>query len=88
MNIRSELVDQFGDDELLFADGFDDAILGVSCLPGGDNIVCYDYEKCVDILADDAADDAMTHFDAMEYMDFNVVGSYVGKRTPMFIHTL
>jgi len=27
----------------------------------------------------------MTHEEAMEYFDFNVVGSYVGEHTPAFI---
>jgi hypothetical protein len=26
--------------------------------------------------------------DAQEYMEFNVVGAYVGELTPIFIHTL
>ena len=32
MDIRERLVQQYGDDELLFADGFDDAIIGVRCV--------------------------------------------------------
>jgi hypothetical protein len=29
--------------------------------------------------------DKMTEEEAIEYMDFNVVGSYVGDATPLFV---
>jgi hypothetical protein len=59
----------------LFADGFDDAIIGMS---GG--VVVYDRDKCIAILAAD-----MTYDEAEEYFDYNVSGAYVGEYTPLFI---
>ena len=69
------------DPELLKATGFDEAILGITCVRGT-NVVAYDYEKCVDILKEQ---DELTEEEAIEHMEFNVVGSYVGERTPVLI---
>ena len=68
--------------EALFADGFDDAIIGYDAV--GFRVV-YDYDKCSDILM---KRDSMTEHEAHEFMEFNVVGAFVGDFTPLFIHTL
>jgi len=68
--------------EALFADGFDDAIIGYDAV--GFRVV-YDYDKCSDILM---KRDGMTKHEAHEFMEFNVVGAFVGDFTPLFIHTL
>lgn len=81
------LVDDFSDniedEEMLVADGFDAAIVGIteSCEP----IIVYDWDKCVEILR---VRDEMTEEDAIEHMSFNVTGAYVGSRTPLFIRFL
>tara|TARA_R110001592_G_scaffold179189_1_gene420657 strand:+ start:2632 stop:2883 length:252 start_codon:yes stop_codon:yes gene_type:complete len=64
----------------LMADGFDDAILGITNRCGDDSLIAYDYDKCVKILQKE-----MSYEDAVEYMEFNIVGSYVGEGTPIFI---
>ena len=69
------------DADVLTADGFDDACLGLSCGFGPQRAV-YDWDKCVDILM---TRDDMTADEAIEYMDFNVTGAYVGEHTPEFI---
>ena len=71
-------------EDLLLADGFDGAILGVCRRCGSDDVVAYSYNKCVKILMER---DGMKYIDAVEYMEFNVVGSYVGSTTPVFIET-
>lgn len=68
--------------EAIIADGLDDAIMGF-CADSG--IVAYDYDKCLKIFTER---DNMDIHDAHEYMEFNVVGAYVGELTPVFIHTL
>lgn len=82
MNIRDRLVESTGDNELLFADGFDEAVIGIASRGGAMDVVCYDYDKCAEILVER---DGMTFDEALEYMEFNVVGSYVGERTPTFM---
>ena len=66
--------------EALLADGFNDAIIGIDI----HGCVAYDYDKCVSILMDN---DGMSNIDAIEFMDFNVTGAYVGEYTPVFIKT-
>ena len=66
----------------LLADGFNDAILGMCMQFGQEPVVAYDYDKCLEILQKD-----MSYEDAVEYMEFNVVGAYMGIYSPVFIIT-
>ena len=68
--------------DALFADGFDEAIIGYEATGA---CAVYDYNKCLKVLMER---DDMTFPTAHEYMEFNVVGSYVGDFTPIFIHTI
>ncbi len=76
-----KLQDMFPEQEILQADGFDDAIIGLEPLSGK---VIYDIEKMTMVLIDEG----LTHEDAIEYLDFNVLNAYVGENTPLYIHTL
>lgn len=71
--------------ETLKADGFDDAIIGVCEGWYSKNthheVICYDYEKCVEILVGQG----MSEDDAEEWMSFNVTGAYVGEYTPVYL---
>ena len=69
-------------EQALFADGFDDAIIGFDA---SNFCVVYDYDKCLKVLIET---DNMSHTEAHEYMEFNVVSSFVGDFTPLFIHSL
>jgi hypothetical protein len=79
--IREALSEHYPD--LLTADGFDDAILGVVEGCCRTTVVCYDYRKCVEILMRDSE---MDEGEAEEYLNFNTVDSWVGEETPMFLH--
>ncbi len=78
---RQQLVDQTGDEELLFADGFDDAILGVIERCSQPLVVVYDRNKCIEILVDQG----LSGEEAEEHFAFNVSGAWVGDRTPAFL---
>ena len=78
MNIREELSAYH--DDLLFADGFDDAILGVAERIGMEAVVAYSTPKIIEILSRE-----MTEDEAVEYFEFNILGAYVGERTPVFV---
>lgn len=67
--------------EELYADGFEDAIIGVGRQFNTD-VVIYDEDKCLEILV---LRDQMTPEEAEEFFEFNVVGAYVGDRTPIFV---
>ena len=67
-------------EEMLFADGFDDALVGYIERAGMPSIACYDKDKCIEILARD-----MDYEDAIEDFYFNTAGAYVGENTPCFL---
>ena len=77
---RAEVAEANAD--ALFADGFDDAIIGFDATGG---CAVYDYNKCLKVLCER---DEMSREEAHEYMEFNVVSSYVGDFTPIFVHSL
>jgi hypothetical protein len=71
------IVEYFQDEEILKADGFDDAVIGIDT---GTMRLIYSVTRCVEILIVDGMD----MNEAIEYFDFNVRGSYVGEKTPIW----
>ena len=71
------IVKYFQDEEILKADGFDDAVIGIDT---GTMRLIYSVTRCVEILIVGGMD----MNDAIEYFDFNVRGSYVGEKTPIW----
>lgn len=69
------------DEEAVIYDGFDEAVLGVSERFGEDAVIIYDKEKVIDILMKDG----MTDEEAIEHFYYNVLGTYAGKYTPIFL---
>ena len=70
------------DEEILTADGFDYALIGVCERAGQPTIAMYDKDKCINLLIER---DGMTEEEAEEYLYFNVVGAWVGEYTPCFV---
>lgn len=68
-------------DEPVYADGFDTALIGVG-YQFAKKIAVYDFQMCVGILM---SRDNMTEDDAVEFMHYNVLGAYVGDNTPVFV---
>lgn len=68
-------------EEILLADGFEDAFVGI-VVKFNAHSACYDYEKCVEILM---GRDGLSREEADEYMEFNVLGAWVGDHTPVFL---
>ena len=71
--------------EALFADGFDEAIIGVAERCGQPTLVVYDADKCIDILM---GRDGMDPEEAHEHFAFNVTGAWMGENTPLFMWRL
>jgi len=65
--------------DLLKADGFDEAIIGV-VERIGTQAICYDTEKVIEILMRD-----MSEEEALEYFQYNIAGAWVGEHTPFFL---
>lgn len=77
MNKREEIESQFEDsDEIIFANGFDDAIIGVLY---NTNVVVYSYSKAIDILCKD-----MTEDEAVDFLHFNTLG-IGGEGMPIWV---
>ena len=74
-------MDESMNEDLLLADGFEDAFLGIG-QQFNKQFAIYDKEKCLQILVER---DGMTQEDAIEYFDFNVTGAWVGESTPAFL---
>lgn len=65
--------------EILLADGFDEAIIGQCCVSLR---MIYSVEKMVQILMER---DEISSEDAMDYISYNCIGSYVGEMTPIWL---
>lgn len=78
---EQQLIEQYGDlgFELLTADGFDDAIIGIDSKNGR---VIYSVEKMAEILM---RDDEINEDEAFEYLDYNVLNAWVGDQTPIYM---
>lgn len=76
-----KILEQYQDEEILKADGFDDAVIGIE---ENSMRLIYSVEKCIEILMKQGMDMA----EAVEYFDFNVSGSYVGEKTPIWCDDL
>ena len=77
----NEIIERHDDAIFLKADGFDSAIIGVD---ERSMRLIYSVEKCINILIAGG----MTDEEALEYFYFNVEGSYVGEKTPIWCSDL
>lgn len=75
--VRDIICEMCPDENFLFADGFDAAVIGICTKTYR---VVYSRVKCIEILSKD-----MDYEDAVEHFDFNVDGSYMGEKTPIFV---
>ena len=66
--------------EALIADGFDAAIVGYTF----QGKLVYEVHKMIKILM---TRDKMSEEEAHEYIDYNVLGAYMGEMTPVYIYT-
>lgn len=84
LNIREDLAGEWGVELLFLSDAeFDEAIIGVAERIGQEPVVAYDTTKLVEILSR-----SMSVDEAYEYFEFNILGAYVGEKTPMFVTTM
>lgn len=71
-----KILESYQEETFLKADGFDEAIIGVE--ESGMRLI-YSTAKCIDILMKD-----MSEEEALEYFEFNLSGSYMGDKTPIW----
>lgn len=75
--------DVAGDNEdMLFWDGFDRALIGSGERCGQPDVAVYDYDKCIAVLMRDGA----TLEDAQDYIGHNLTGGWLGPHTPLMLN--
>ena len=86
MDVKSRL--EFIQDnypDVLIADGFDKAIMGIVERFGMNPVVLYNKNKCINIMI---KRDGMTEEEAIEFYYYNIVGAHMGDYTPCFAEVL
>lgn len=71
-----QIINNFSQDEFVKAEGFDEGVIGFDEVSMR---LIYSVSKCLHILEKD-----MTPEDAYEYFNYNVLGAYVGEKTPIW----
>lgn len=77
--VREVLSDE--NPEALLWDGLETALIGIARRCGQPTLAVYDYELCIEALRSDG----MTYEDAVEYVEHNVVGGWLGEHTPVML---
>jgi hypothetical protein len=72
------IVDWFPEEEILKADGFDKAVIGID---DTSMRLIYSVGKCIEILV---SEEGLTEEDALDHFYYNVKGSWVGEKTPIW----
>ena len=75
------LLEDYAPDAIILTD-LDDAIIGIVESFGGGSRILYDKNKILDLLMER---DGMTHSEAEEYYDYNIIGGYFGEMNPVFL---
>ena len=70
---------------LLIADGLDHAFVGLMMRFNVlEPIACYDYDRVIQGYIEEG----MTEEEAVEFFEFNVIGAWVGERTPCYLRRM
>jgi hypothetical protein len=84
VRICKYIQDNWPEEDIMLADGFESALIGFSLdSPASRMRAIYDYDKAITALLRN--NDEWHWDDAVEWMDYNVLGSYVGDTTPLFL---
>ena len=77
---EKERIKNWAEEDILTADGFDEAIVGLA-RRSGLVTVAYDVNKLLQIMIDKG----MSPEDAREFFESNVVDAWMGENTPVYI---
>jgi len=75
-------LDELGVEDLVIADGYEEAFLGIAAGFGGTMVPVYGYELCIQILMREG----MSYEEAIEYFEYNTMGAYYSDNQPIYIH--
>jgi hypothetical protein len=97
--MTKEEVIELVDEEAIFYDDLDSAIIGIAERCGMNTVVCYDKDKAIEALKESFVDVELDDDDivngltiedkkeemAIDWFYYNTLGAYVGDYTPIFI---
>jgi len=78
--IIDRIIDMYPDEYFLSADGFHDAIIGLDLQSMR---LIYSVTKVIEIIMQDPD---LSEGDAYEHFEFNIAGSYMGEKTPIWCY--
>jgi chorismate mutase len=73
-----EIVENFPEEEILKADGLDEAVIGIDM---SSMRLIYSKQECIRVMM---YDQDMEQEEAIEYLEFNTFCAYVGEKTPIW----
>ena len=68
---------------MLIADGRNDALIGYAEREG-ETLAVYSVDKCIEVLMSDG----LTYDEAIDHFSFNVEGSWLGRKTPVWVYKI
>jgi hypothetical protein len=83
--LKEKLLEEYPDQIFLLVEGLDKAAVGVTNGTIGEMVVVYDYVKCIATLQED---NDWNELDAIEWMEYNISGAYMGKKNPIFMYNM
>jgi len=67
--------------DALYPTGYEDAIVGIVCTSEHNYVFLIDVNIIINKLVNE---DNMDEAEAMEHLDFNIMGAYMGKNSPVY----
>ena len=72
------IVENFPDEDILKADGFDNAVIGIDITTMR---LIYSKLQCIEVLI---LEEDLSYEEALEYLEYNTFNAYVGEQTPIW----
>lgn len=73
------------EESVVLMDGFDEALIGLSQRINEPLLAVYSWEKMIDVCV---VRDGMSHEEALEYIEYNCIGAWIGDQTPIIVMPL
>ena len=78
--VEADLILKEREESVLLADGLEESFIGIG-YQFSTPIAIYSKKKAIQYFMEQGIDEEQAH----EYFDYNVIGSYVGEQTPIFL---
>ena len=71
------------DEEIMLMDGFEDAFIGFSRRCGQPTLATYSWKEMIRVLVES---EGMDEEEAVEYIEYNCAGAWMGELTPVILY--